>query len=255
MALTDQDHAKILNYWTKRKQGLSTQEQEEFYRLLFPLLMRTQLPPEFADQEARRNLVHMFFADKILINATTSAAGPLASAYVLHGYLKNYALDLLRQDCRQGYYDDNHAHGDDDSDEEPCPVRYGAESLALDHSQLLAEAGIDLHEAIHSADCFLSSLEIGERCYLSRNTCADAEEQEAISALASRLQLGSSYHYKARQLGITGSKGGFFKGYEATKLGQWLTSVGAQISQDWQEELNILLTLLCLRVHALKDSE
>ena len=62
---------------------------------------------------------------------------------------------------------------------------------------------------------------------------------------------GQYYHYKAKQLGITGAKGGFFSGYEATKLGKWLVSLGAQINRDWQQELLILIAILCLRSQAI----
>ena len=70
--------------------------------------------------------------------------------------------------------------------------------------------------------------------------------------LAKRWQI-ASYHYKAKKLGITGQKGGFFQGYEQTTLGSWLKKLGAEISPAWQRELVTLLNLLCLRVRQVME--
>jgi len=230
-------HEKIIAYWSKRKTGLSRQEWADFYQLLFPLLMRTQLPDEYASQDRRRELVSDFIADKIILNAETSAAGPLESVYALHSYLKRYAIDRLRQQLPESEIDDEPGAG--------CAI-----GLSIDQTQLLAEAGIDIEHAINTADSFLAGLESAERAYLTQSTCADTHAAEPVSAVASRLQLGSSYHYKAKQLGITGSKGGFFHGYENTKIGRWLTAAGARICDEWKDELLILITILCIQAYA-----
>lgn len=237
MTLPPSANAKIVAYWNRRKQGLTRREWEDFYGLVVPLLMRTQLPTEYASSEARKVLIDTFFADKIFLNAETSEAGPLENAFALHGYLKNFALDLHRQDHRHVSLDENLCDEDDEG-----------VALSLEHRHLLAEAGIDLEAAISAADQFVTRLDAGELAYLSLNTCQDDGHDEPISAIAKRMALGSSYHYRARQLGVTGAKGGFFQGYESTKLGQWLVSLGARINQEWREELAVLLTLLCLRM-------
>lgn len=250
MTLSPQDNAKIVAYWAKRQQGYTTAEMEDLYRLVFPLLMRTLLPDEFADQEERAALVHAFIADRFLINGLTSKAGPLVDAYALHRFLKKYAISWLRDRKKAVPLDENDAPEDADEDDADGDDCMAADDPVSSQRQLLAEAGIALDRAQESAERFLDSLEVGERTYLVRNACADEDDKEAISSIAERLALGSSYHYKARKLGITGEKGGFYEGYEHTKIGKWLSSLGVAISKDWQRELVALLMVLCERALA-----
>lgn len=237
-------HQLIKDYWARRASGLSTAEWEELYRLVVPILMATRLPQRYAEPQARRDLVVAFFSDKIFANAATSQAGPLHSVHALHRFLKNYAKDIDKAD--------NVAAGaqapSEQDDDEPWPHADGAPAR-LAHASLLFEAGIDIDQADASAAAFVDGLDKGERAYLGLNTCADEADRQPVSGIASRLALGSSYHYKARQLGITRSKGETFHGYQHTKIGAWLLSLGAQLNEEWRDELAVLLTLLCLSVN------
>ncbi|GAB1395137.1 hypothetical protein MASR1M60_33010 [Rhodocyclaceae bacterium] len=247
-SLTQAEKDRIVHLWAERRRGLSVAEMTELCELAKRLLMRSRLPPEYADSQARADLIHDFIVQKIVLNQHTSEAGPLASAHVLHGYLQNFVKDQYREVARNPSQslDDNTA--DDDADDETGAIDEAASSLTTTQHQLLVEAGIDPTNAAASAQRFVTALAAAERAYLALNTCNDDEDQQPISAIADRLRLGSSYHYKARQLGITGSKGGFYQGYEATRIGQWLTSLGARISHEWQRELMILLVILCHQV-------
>ena len=95
----------------------------------------------------------------------------------------------------------------------------------------------------------MSELEPWETAYLRHHSCEEDEAKEPVSSIAQRLKLGTSYHYKARALGITRSKGETFHGYGDTKIGRWLLSVGARLEADWKEEIGLLLVLLCLAVN------
>ena len=227
------DNLKILDYW-RRRPILNTREWEDFYRLVTPLLMRTKLPPDFSEQSRRSALVVNFFADKIFLNAATTRARPLVHMHALHGYLTRYALDILSAD-------ENCAPLDEMADDRPAPVAPPA------HEQLLSEAGIQVPAALDSADRFLASLSVGEQAYLRHNTCADIARAEPISAIAKRFQMGTSYHSKARALGITLRAGLAYRGYARTRIGQWLLAAGAQLSNDWREEIAALIALLCER--------
>jgi len=239
------DHARILDYWVRRRHGLSAGEWEDFYRRTLPILMSTQLPPEYADGVKRRNLVDIFFAEKIFLNASASRAGPLDNVHALHAFLKRFALDLQRRGSHLTALED-------------LPDELAAETANSEHhaaapvscAQMLAEAGIDADGASRSAAQFIEELDAGEAAYLRYHTCAEQEEKEPLSSIAQRLALGSSYHYKAKSLGISRSKGETYVGYEKTKIGRWLLSVGAMLNKEWQEELAVLLTLLCLQAHA-----
>lgn len=240
------DNQAIVDYWRRRKlsQGLSEKEWADFYHLVIRLLMRTRLPAAYADSEVRQDLIHAFFVQKILQNARTTQAGDLESAHVLHGYLKRFALDELSDQA--GLEEISLALA---ADEEILAEEMAACPAALTHDDwhLLAEAGIDVATANEKADCFLAALGEGERRMLRHHTCAEDEDRLPMDAIAKRWQI-ASYHYKAKKLGITGQKGGFFQGYEKTLLGGWLTELRAEISPEWHRELVTLLNLLCLRV-------
>ena len=251
MPLIDSTEARILDYWIRRKFGLSETEWTDFYSLVMPVLLRTKLSPEYVDSTARNNLATIFFSEKIFLNASTSDAGPLENIHVLHGYLKNFARDLQR---KQEHYTTLPEH-DLAEDEALVDPKEPEEKTFQTIVQGLADAGIEVGEAAHSADQFLGTLERGERAYLRYHTCSEEENREPISSIAKRWELGSSYHYKARQLGITRSKGETYVGYEKTAIGGWLKKVGAQLTPDWREEIAMLLLLLCQRALAMPGEE
>lgn len=237
------DDVKIVDYWNRRGPGLSNEEWLEFYSLLVPVLMRTRLPPEFSAAGKRRDLVHTFFYDKVFLNAGTSKAGPLQNVHALHTYLKRFALDLLEPDPADGGGDGGPTAG------------LAAPPQQTDHTRLLVEAGIDIGAAMHSADQFLKDLEPGERGCLQANSCVDPSQAEPISRIAERFKMGPGYHRKITALGITRTKGETYAGYETTKIGRWLCSLGARLGPDWRAELAALLIVLCERVRVYQEKK
>lgn len=255
--LTELEKARIVSLWSMRKSGLNAPEMTELCELVQRLLVRTRLPERFAAPQARADLIHDFIVQKIILNQHTTQAGSIESAHVLHTYFKRFAIDQLRDDARTVSLEgDTVDTSEGDGWDEPDAVENrdsGLEQVATndvtaDVRKLLQEAGIDIDAVRQSAQHFVASLEEAERAYLAFNACRDDEDQIPISGIASRLRLGSSYHYKAKQLGITGSKGGFYQGYETTRIGRWLTSLGARIAVEWQRELVALLIILCVYV-------
>jgi hypothetical protein len=276
--LSQKEKDRIVYLWAERKRGLSLDERKELHALIYRKLLRTRLPDQFNDPEARSDLINDYIINRVILNAETTKAGPLRSADVLHKYLKRYALDeieniqtrqkpvhdktefaALQQEteehvetsitsCLEASPPTEQADTDNDADDEVSKAENATTHLSTSQYHLLAEAGIDLGNAVESARRFVAMLEAAEKAYLALNTCSDEENRQPISAIADRLRLGSSYHYKAKQLGITGSKGGFYQGYEKTRIGQWLVSLGAQINREWQRELMVLLVILCSQV-------
>lgn len=250
-SLTQAEEDRIVHLWAERRRGLSVAEMTELYALVKRLLMRSRLPPEYSDSQARADVIHAFIAERIILNQRTSKAGPLASVHVLPSYLRKFIKTEYRKDKRHVtvLLDEHFEHGKEngDGDEEGKAIGEATQLSASQH-QLLIEAGIDLDNAVESARHFVTMLEAAEKTYLARNTCSAGKDRQPISAIADRLRLGSSYHYKAKQLGITGSKGGFYQGYEKTRIGQWLVSLGAQINREWQRELMVLFVILCHQV-------
>ncbi len=208
-------------------------EWQDFYRITAPLLMKTKLPTEYADQGKREALIHTFFTDKIFLNAATSKAGQLENVYALHTFLKRFAQDIQKGNVLEPELGPEEPHA----------------AAAMSYEQVLAEAGIDFHRVDDAAGEFVNKLDDGESAYLRYSTCAESEDKEPISRIAKRLKLGTAFHHRAKRLGITREKGATYHGYEETKIGRWLLSVGAKLNPEWREELAILLTLLCQKVY------
>jgi len=233
----DYGNARIVEYWNRRRQGLDKKEWEDLYRLMVPVLMRTRLPSDYNEDGKRWELVNDFFQDKVLFNAATSTAGDLQNVHALHIYLKNYALQRLREDVP-----------------EPLPPEEVLEQLggaAADdpgHVRLLGQAGIDALAVIDSADRFFDLLDDAEIALLRSHSCADGARPEPMSAIAARTGIVTTWFNRAKALGITRSKGETYRGYERTKIGRWLVSNGAELHPDWREEVAALLLLLCQRV-------
>lgn len=242
------DHERILDYWVRRKHGLSETEWVDFYRLVSGVLVRTRLAPQYANPTARQELIHAFFAERVLLNAKTTKARNLENVHALHKWLKRFAGDLAELEGRYESLPDLELPEDTD-DEVSGEASDGLELSAL---QRLHEAGIDSARVVASADDFVGALDPLEQAYLSENTCEEGKARQPISAIAARLK-ASSYHYRAKLLGITLSKGDGYAGYEETKIGRWLSSLGASMAPHWREEIAILLSVLCQRVRHWKE--
>jgi hypothetical protein len=165
--------------------------------------------------------------------------------HALHGYLKNFARDLARKEDDCKFVIDGDLLSDQGDEGEACVEESDDSRLAL--VQRLQEAGIEIAHAASSADAFLRELDSLEVAYLSEHTCADSDARKPVSQIAARLK-ASSYHYRAKLLGITRSKGETFEGYGETKIGRWMGSLGAHFKSDWQEEILSLISILCERV-------
>jgi len=224
-------NARIVEYWNRRGRGLDKKEWEDFYRLMVPVLLRTKLPSDYNDERKRLELVNDFFQDKVLLNAATTTAGPLQTAYALHSFLKNYERERRPDDFPP-----------QPPDEEPA-----AAEASPGYERLLIEAGIDLARAMHSADQFVADLDDGDAAFLRSHSCADGKA-EPMSSIAERTRMGTAWHHRAKRLGITRSKGETYRGYEHTTIGRWLLAAGARLHPDWREEVAALLMVLCQRV-------
>lgn len=230
-------NARIIELWNRRA-TITVPEWSELYRLVTPLLMRTRLPDTYQNEAKRVALIADFFQDKVLLNAETSTAKPLINVYALHGFLQNYEMDAQRKQPPEDSLDRlRETEGFDVPAEPANPTQMS----------LLREAGIDVRDAMHSAEAFVTTLGPVEVGYLRHASCAEGKA-EPVSRLAERMGVGTNYHLMAKRLGITRSKGDTYRGYEKTKIGAWLLSTGAQLHPDWREELATLLLLLCRQV-------
>lgn len=246
--LTANEQNQLLALWAKRSQGLSTAEMRELSILVKRVLVNTKLPSEYSNAKARAELIHAFISERVLLNQTTSTAKQPYNVHALRTFLKNFAITQWRKATgkKTVSFDDASKYEEPSADDDESAVDDTVGHLELSEAQILVEAGINIEKAFESAGQFAASLEPYERAYLAFNTCAD--RRKPIEEIGALYQLGSSYHYRAKKLGITGGKSGFFEGYEHTRIGRWMVSLGVKISREWHSEMMILINILCQQV-------
>ncbi len=66
--------------------------------------------------------------------------------------------------------------------------------------------------------------------YLGIHICP-TDVSKTLNTLGKKMNL-KSYDHKARKLGITGSKQGFWKGYKKTFIGKWMLQLGIPVGEE-----------------------
>ncbi len=105
-------------------------------------------------------------------------------------------------------------------------------------------AGLKLKSVKSSARDFFFENKEWVNLYLSLNTCVDDKTQIPLFKLAELHQI-PSYHYRAKDLGITRKKGQFEEGYEKTILGKWLLSLGLSTKIENRGAIEVAFKILC----------
>lgn len=240
--LNEQDSQTLIALWIRRKDGLGEVEWQRLFILVRYVLQRCSAPILASLPESREHYIHDFFLRKVM--ETAAQATPLDHVGVLVGYFQNFLKDQTRAAWlqRSSSFDAMEEHERDhlEAESSSCP---DCESQDID--SLLGEAGLTRGAVDASAAEFIATLTPIEQTYLRYNTCAD--EPESMSSIAKRMEI-ANYHEKARKLGITGLKSGFVTGYEKTRIGGWLQSLGIEVSLDWWPQLKSAMALLCLVV-------
>ncbi len=106
------------------------------------------------------------------------------------------------------------------------------------------KARLNLKFVKSSARHFLSKNQEWVNLYLSLHTCVDNQTLLPLSKLAELHQI-PSYHYRARELGITRKKGQFEEGYEKTILGKWLLSLRINTKIENRGAIEVAFKILC----------
>ncbi|GAB1392370.1 hypothetical protein MASR1M60_05330 [Rhodocyclaceae bacterium] len=242
VGLNAQDSQALIALWIQRKRGLDETQWHRLFVLVRFVLQRCRAPMLEQLPENREYYIHDFFVRKVM--ETAAVATPLEHVGVLAGYFRNFLTDQTRSAWlkRAGSLEGMAVH---ERDHLEATASFCDACDCADIDRLLSEAGFTHQEITDSAAAFLSGLSPGEIAYLRYNTCAD--DPETMSSIAKRMEI-ANYHEKARKLGITGLKSGFVTGYEKTRIGNWLRSLGIEISLDWWPQLKSVMALLCLAV-------
>ena len=207
------------------------------------------------------DLITDFFQDKVLIPAKNSTyqASDLKHSGVLALYYSRYLLDRIdavpftsaeeKSGSDQNDYIERLSEGNFD-------VLYaGLREAEPDISDVLNDLGLTLEHVCQEAAVFLKTQGAWQhlqkdgywiRLYLSKHHCTDKEDTVPLDTLARQYDI-PSYHYKAKKLGITWTRGGFEspEDFAKTLLGQWIISLGITIQRDDPAALHAALKILC----------
>lgn len=191
----------------------------ELYRIILQVLMRSRARELAALTQEREEYIHKFFLLKVFEPARHDSS-PVRHAGALHEYFRRFLLDEIRGlKIRDTVPLDDADHAEEDSvSTQPSGAHFGP------HYPKAVECGFNEEEAFHSAQHFLRAAESWVVLYLSLHFCPDDDDAMPLSRLAQRYRI-ASYHYRAKQLGITARKGELPETYGETMLGGWLSTL------------------------------
>jgi hypothetical protein len=239
MAEPASDQHRLTDYWVRRDQ-LADEEWRDFYRYVRSALHRCPAPELSSLPDGRESYIDEFFTEKIFFRASHASESGIQSISggALCGFFRRYLIDLLRSYQRTPLLDP--ADMDHRPGEEPG---FDADGALQD---FLAHLGghATLNQSISE---FLANLEDWAVLMLQGHFCAD-DDAVPMSALCKGIP---SYHYKAQKLGITIKRGSTdLLGYEHTLIGQWMMSLGVEITAPNASIIQFLLGALCLEAVA-----
>ena len=183
---------------------------------------------------SRDSYIVEFFAEKMVFKAQRMNPQGVQglSGGALCFFFRNYLKDEIREGSRFTSLDDRAESAPEDA---PTPHAAVKEFLgALGGPVCLAE----------QIQTFIADQEEWAIRMLGGHFCADEDEAIPMSSLCKGI---ASYHYKAQKLGITIKKDAdALVGYEHTRIGQWMQSLGVAIVPDSMPVMRFLLEALCL---------
>ena len=235
MAQAANDQQVLSGYWVRMDQ-LSKPEWADFYRRVRMALLRCPAPQLRNLPDSRENYICEFFAEKLFFKAQRIAAtgNQTISGGALCGFFRNYLTDVLHGYQRMPLLGDSEAEPG-----MPIDLANPEEAIKVFLNQ------IGGHEVlVRSVKDFRAHLEDWALLMLSGHFCADDDKAIPMAALCRGIP---AYHYKAQGLGITVKKHtADFRGYERTRIGQWINAMGVDIAPENYAVIRFLLGALCV---------
>jgi len=239
----------------RRRADLGQAEWAELWGIVNQVLLRGHFSELESLPDEREEYIAGFFTTKVFEagqSATVDPGAPSVHTGLLVVAFRRYLIDQIRAHTRRG-------KGEEDrfDDEEDAPTRTlsaipGQSSLLGGHdidqgdSIPLDDAGLDEDAVRASAARWLDRQEDWVTLYLGLHHCPCGEASLPLMHLAARYGI-SSYHPRARKLGITYRKQDRRKPwFRNTLLGQWLErELGLPIDAEQASALALALNLLC----------
>jgi hypothetical protein len=232
--MTANNDFTLIELWQKRDE-LDEPQWELLYRLISQVIKRGFYPQLASLPNSIDDYIAEFISYKVFETAKTErmGGGQLYFANALITYFTRFLISLLRKQKINPTE----------------PINENQAATENKDSELLWQKEI----VTKSAKEFLQNSESWVRLYLALHTCANTEQKLPLSKLAARYQI-PSYHYKARQLGITRHTNDSLQDYDKTLLGSWLKLLGLSLQQD-KQDLEFIFKILCDEALSIIESE
>jgi hypothetical protein len=246
---------EFLNCWARLEQ-LNEADWQRFYTLLRQLLGRYSFPELGAtganltlDEAVQEFLLHKVYFKYCYQTAEKPA---LDHPGAIVPWFRNMLVDRIRRRTskeEQGLYGT--------SLNEPLTGKEGdaagergdlvADAAATDPAEAVADGEIaDRAEALRDgARRLLRDQGPWVAGFLAYNACAEGEAQIPLVRLKASYGMGSSYHYQAKKLGITGPKRSAWNGFGDTLIGRWLKAAGIEPEAANRATMEAALKILC----------
>jgi hypothetical protein len=247
-----------LNLLWQSRSHLSEDEWSSLYLLVTDFLRRLHFPELASLPESKDDYIQAFFVEKILTREAGNSNTAIHAGYFKVAF-KFYLIDELRRQKIRNQVDLNEK--DDSNPDESIqleqlhhiqdkPDEDAFSGVNLERS--LAEHGLTIEQIQDSAFEWLKGQELWAQLYLVEHFCPDSQDRPpTLQTLAAKHGI-ASYHYRARQLGITNKKTDHPSDYADTAIGRWAIGLGIKIIPENMSILLFLFKCLCLATLSLE---
>jgi hypothetical protein len=231
---------ELRQLWPRRLNG-DAAALDRLCRIVTAVL-RDYRPRELAGlPEDREEYIQEFLLQRVLDTDTLSRPDHVGALRV---WYQRFLRDALRRQKTQGKVIVADQGDADDDEGSLSSLDKAAAPQAVDDATVLRDAGIDALAVASSARRWLEGEEEWIRLFVAGSNCPDADEHEPLIHLARRLGI-KSYAHRAKQLGFNWKEPGNYRGFSETRLGQWIGSLGIEISEDNMGLILAVLKILC----------
>lgn len=266
-----------LKYLWENRQTLNNEQWGRLYQIVCNTLKHIKFY-DFEGFTTQEDLIQDFFTKKVYrpdLNSKCYHTGALISFF--KNFLKDELPKKIRYDEKFRSYDVIIESGEKNTDEDSSEdENLDGETLNNDENILdvtensenenteldtidyvedfTGDAKLFIENVKNSAKQWLGKQDFWVKLFLANNSEYN-ENIEALSNLAKKYKI-SSYHYKAEKLGLIWKSSNNYKEYEKnTMIGQWISTLDIEISEENMEIISKILKILCLTALSLVDEE
>ena len=246
-----------LQYLWENRQTLNNEQWNRLVLIVYSALHKFNhsILLNFENLE-KSDLIDEFLTDKVYKTDSLSKCNSIS--YLCYTIFINFLKDKLRE---KNKYDKRFTNSEtitknisDDDDIEIIPFNYIEEFEGDVNLYTLKDLHLTCNDIKIFAKQWLEKQEFWVKLFLANN-CSFNENREALNILAKKYKI-SSYHNRAKKLGIVWKFPKDFKKYEkTTMIGQWISTLNIEICEENIKVIVEILKILCLTALSLVDEE